>query len=135
MPAPNFFFQIGAFFAGSRTTMPPSADTCTLRGSVVSPIRTFRAGGSDRAGRGETGGAGDCEVAPAKAKTIDSAPAMSEGTLFVIGAASLSRQISRTGGAAPAGPRGRRPPAAAQAKELGAQGRALREGPGKGRGD
>src|SRR5436309_8002962 len=48
MPPSNFFFQIGCFLARSRTTMPPSADTRTLTGSVVRPIRTLGAGGADR---------------------------------------------------------------------------------------
>src|SRR5258705_13981228 len=56
MPPSNFFFQIGWFLTGSRTTIPPSADTRTLTGSVVRPMRTFGAEGphrsDDRPGQG-----------------------------------------------------------------------------------
>src|SRR6266581_7796482 len=50
MPPSNLFFQIGCFFTGSRTTSPPSADTRTLTGSVVRPIRTFGPDGAMRTG-------------------------------------------------------------------------------------
>src|SRR5436309_7507137 len=61
MPRSNFFFQTGCFLTGSRTTIPPSADTRTLTGSVPSPIRTLGPEGASRTGRdvglgrGETG--------------------------------------------------------------------------------
>src|SRR6267143_1143691 len=48
MPPSNFFFQIGCFLTGSRTTMPPSADTRTFTGSVERPMRTFGPGGACR---------------------------------------------------------------------------------------
>src|SRR5947208_16934844 len=51
MPPSNLFFQIGCFLTGSRTTIPPSADTRTLTGSVPSPIRTLGPEGACRRGR------------------------------------------------------------------------------------
>src|SRR5262245_27351930 len=62
MPPSNFFFQIGWFLTGSRTTMPPSADTRTLTGSVVRPMRTF-------------GPEGACMTAPEAASAAGGAPA------------------------------------------------------------
>src|SRR2546425_2520232 len=50
MPPSNFFFQIGCFRTGSRTTMPPSADTRTFTGSLVRPMRTFGPEGARRTG-------------------------------------------------------------------------------------
>src|SRR6266850_1467005 len=67
MPPENLLFQIGCFLTGSRTTIPPSADTRTLTGSVPSPMRTLGPDGASRtgrdvgAGRGATG-AGVCEA-------------------------------------------------------------------------
>src|SRR5262245_40667616 len=84
MPPSNRFFQIGCFFAGSRTTMPPSADTRTLTGSVVRPIRTLGAGGADRSvpvvagDAGAEGGRAGAVTEAAAGMTIASAAAASE---------------------------------------------------------
>src|SRR6266704_2662773 len=51
MPRSNLCFQIGCFLTGSRTTIPPSADTRTLTGSVPSPMRTLGPDGAWRTGR------------------------------------------------------------------------------------
>src|SRR3989442_1753635 len=133
MPPSNLVFQIGCYRTGSRTTMPPSADTRTFTGSVVRPMRTFGPEGARRTG--PEGGAEDCGRA-ARPEAARAPATIAEATSRIVKARCLgviepgSLTCSRTSPARPL-PR----PSTGEAKEFGPQRGARSEGAGVSRGD
>src|SRR5207249_4820696 len=134
MPPSNFLFQIGCFFTGSRTTIPPSADTRTFTGSVVRPTRTFGPDGPSRTG---PDGAGEARGAEARPDEAARAPAPTAKTTMRTAATRRDGVIKPWSLACRciSPPRPLSVPRPGQTQELGAQRRAFSERAGVGRRD